>query len=322
MPDEAGTHGPSRAPASTGWPGLHSVFDELSEGVWLASASGRILDASPALCRILGLAREHCVRRRIRDVFRAAEPGRVERCLAACRTGRHVMTETTLRGDRTRRLQLRFVPQPDGRLIGLVRDLTEQRRLEREIRLRAGYQEAFDRTLAAAVDTASPENLIQVFLRAIGECAEASRSYVFEMSEARRVMVCSHEWVAPGIEPFLGLEASYDDFPFWVVELTSGRAIVAGDISRDLPEELHEILSMQGILSLLAVPLRRQGRLWGFLGLDECVARREWLPLEADLLRTLGDLLTHLLTCPRPAGASPLAATFPASPLDCNHGAF
>lgn len=281
------------------WPGLHSILDELAEGIFLADPGGRILDANPALCHMLGLARQHCVRRRIADVVRVDEPGRIARCLAASRRGRPVDSEFRLRGDPDRRLRIRFMPQRGGAVAGLVRDLTDQRALEREIRLRVGYQEALDRVLAAALDPIPNDRFLDQALRAIGECVEVSRSYIFAVDDARRMMVCTHEWVAPGIEPFLGLEASYDDFLFWVKELRADRAIVADDIRRDLPEKVQEILSTQGILSLLVVPLRPGGRLCGFLGLDECLVRREWLPLEARLLRGLGNLLALAPRYPR-----------------------
>jgi len=296
--DLAGAPGPLLA----GWRDIHAVLDEIAEGVLLADGSERIRDANPAICRMLGVAREHCVRRRLVDAVGADEPSRerIARALAACRAGRPARLEIGLRGDPGRRLHLRLMPQPEGAVIGLVHDLTDQRALEREIRLRAGYQEALDRILAAALDPGSPDAFVNRALQAIGECMQTSRSYLFAMDDARRMMVCTHEWVAPGIERFLGLEASYDDFRYWVSELRADRAIVANDIRRDLPEELHELLSTQGILSLLVVPLRQSGRLTGFLGLDECAARRDWLPLEARLLRGLTDLLALALRRLRP----------------------
>ena len=292
-PDLAGQ--PGRP--SAGWLDLRAVLDELAEGVLLTDAAGRIRDANPAICQMLGVAREHCVRRRLVDAVGADEPGRERftRALAACRAGRPATLEIRLRDAPSRRLHLRLMPQPDGAVIGLVHDLTDQRALEREIRLRAGYQEALDRVLATALDPVSPGAFVNRALQAIGESTKVSRSYLFAMDDARRVMVCTHEWVAPGIERFLGLEASYDDFPFWVSELRADRVIVANDIRRDLPEEAHELLSTQGILSLMVVPLRQDGRLAGFLGLDECLARRDWLPLEARLLRGLSDLLALAL---------------------------
>jgi PAS domain S-box-containing protein len=291
---------PGRPPA--GWCDLRAVLDELAEGVLLADGGGRIRDANPALCRMLGVARERCVRRRFADVVRTDEPGRerIARALVACRAGRPATLEIRLRHDPSRRLHLRLMPQPIGAVIGLVHDLTDQRALEREVRLRAGYQEALDRVLATALDPVSPDAFVNRALQAIGECTQVSRSYLFAMDDARRMMVCTHEWVAPGIERFLGLEASYDDLPFWVSELRANRAIVANDIRRDLPEELHELLSTQGILSLMVVPLRKGGRPGGFLGLDECLARRDWLPLEAGLLRGLSDLLALTLRRLRP----------------------
>ncbi len=171
--------------------------------------------------------------------------------------------------------------------------------LEEELRLRRLYQAVLARFLHYSSGQHPIDEVIREALRIVGEATGSSRSYIFQMDDTHRLMVNTHEWVAAGVESFVGLEASYDDFPYWVAELEADRPIVGGDIRADLPGEVHEVLSMQGILSILVVPLVIDGRLWGFMGLDECVAQRRWNPLETDLLRTYAQTVTlavHRLT--------------------------
>ncbi len=50
---------------------------------------------------------------------------------------------------------------------------------------------------------------------------------------------------------------------------------------------LREFLSAQDILSILVLPITREGRFWGFLGFDQCSHVRIWSPQEESILRTL-----------------------------------
>ena len=41
----------------------------------------------------------------------------------------------------------------------------------------------------------------------------------------------------------------------------------------------------EGTIAYVSVPIRARGRLWGYLGFDDCVKERPWSPLELEALR-------------------------------------
>lgn len=287
------------------WDQLGGVLDRVSEGLVLLDGEGRVLRANRPARRLLGSPNGASGDESWLDLLAGGEAWRREQIEQACWRGGplHLEVATGTPGQ-PRRLSIQLSPILPDQTIAWIRDLTRLHELEDELRLRASYQEATIRILRAREASRDRGAFLDRALAIIGQARGVSRSYIFEQDEARRLVTCTHEWTAPGIEPFCGLTAAEEDFPFWCTELRANRAIAAADIVRDLPEELHEILKLQGILSILAVPLHGGGRLWGFLGLDECVACREWTGLEVRLFRALGDLISCLVSG-RSEGAPP-----------------
>ncbi len=156
-----------------------------------------------------------------------------------------------------------------------------------ELQLRRSYHNCYAQILRWGEERVPLNQFLNRTLQIVGLEREVSRAYVFRMDRARGRMLGTHEWTAEGITPYLGLEASFDDFPYWVAQLEANRIIVGSNIRRDLPAEVHEVLTMQDILSILVGPLQVAGELWGFMGLDECSVSREWTHLEAELFHGL-----------------------------------
>ncbi len=161
-----------------------------------------------------------------------------------------------------------------------------------ELALRRRYDACLAQILIWSEETASPDEFVLRSLAKIGETASVSRAYIFRFDYPARRIRNTHEWTAPGIPALLGLEVGFDEFPFWVAQLQADRMIVGSEIRRDLPAEVHEILTLQDIVSILVGPVRLGRRVpghqvWGFLGLDECTALREWSPAEIELFGCL-----------------------------------
>lgn len=96
------------------------------------------------------------------------------------------------------------------------------------------------------------------------------------------------EWCAPGIQPEIFNPSlqnlSYENFfPRWA-QLLSQDQIIAGVVA-EFPESERVVLELQGIFSILILPLIVNGKFFGFIGFDNCTEARHWESLEVDLLR-------------------------------------
>mgnify|MGYP000889279855 CR=1 FL=1 len=140
--------------------------------------------------------------------------------------------------------------------------------------------------------------LMQQSLAALGETTGADRVYLFEghalAGHPRRVYSQRYEWVREGIvamadEPLVQNLDAEVHAPYLAGILTSGRTVNAH--VHTVPEPDRSLLAMQGIRTILMVPVLLGGDFWGFLGLDAVRRARRWLPVEERLLETVAASL-------------------------------
>ncbi|HEY4306704.1 MAG TPA: PAS domain S-box protein [Gemmatimonadaceae bacterium] len=113
-----------------------ALFESSPDGILLGERFKRYIDANPAICRMLGYTREELLNMRSSDVVVHAEIPRMEAALES------ITTQTIYRGawELRRKDGTTFQAEvigallPDGIVMGLVRDITAQRRSEMRFR--------------------------------------------------------------------------------------------------------------------------------------------------------------------------------------------
>jgi diguanylate cyclase (GGDEF)-like protein len=135
-------------------------------------------------------------------------------------------------------------------------------------------------------------------LQAMGIMCEAvnvDRVYIWKNYVRDGALYCAqvHEW-SERAEPQQGkelvAEVSYGDAGrYWEDTLSHGRC-VNGPV-RGLPDSERALLSAQGVVSILAVPIFLQERFWGFVGFDDCRNERVFVENEEQFLRSASVLL-------------------------------
>ncbi|MEI7814858.1 MAG: PAS domain-containing protein [Coriobacteriia bacterium] len=178
--------------------------------------------------------------------------------------------------------------------VGFARNISERKRAEEELvhrdALLQGLSRATDRIFAHEVLTSGD---IAAALQELGTASNADRVYIFEHKPGptgtRGFISQCYEWANNGVEPQIDnpdlQDVSWDDVaPRWYDTFVAGGHI-EGNVS-DFPDDERTALEPQGVVSLLALPIESNGRIWGFIGFDACRAERTWLPSEVDLLRT------------------------------------
>lgn len=142
------------------------------------------------------------------------------------------------------------------------------------------------------------EGAISDVLRALGETLDVSRAYLFEVLQEDgydTIVRQRFEWAAPGIEPQIddpalqALPLESVGFERWRTVMATG-GVIHGHVA-EMPASERALLTGQGIVSLLAVPIEVEGRWWGFIGFDECRGERVWSPAEIDTLRVAAGIL-------------------------------
>ncbi len=142
-------------------------------------------------------------------------------------------------------------------------------------------------------------------LATLGQVTHVDRVYIFEIhphsETGEPAMSQRFEWakktVTAEIEnPQLqNLTFASAGMSYWYEELNAGHSCQG--LVRELSVLERQLLEMQGILSILVVPIPVNGKLWGFIGFDDCHLERQWSMDESAVLMTMaatvGSLLAH-----------------------------
>jgi PAS domain-containing protein len=134
-----------------------------------------------------------------------------------------------------------------------------------------------------------PESLEQV-LGLTGSYLNVSRAYIVVIDHD--IGEISHEWCAADILPEKDHMTHFFVSGKWRDALEQEGLILVSDINT-LELKIRVEMARQHVTSVAALPLLKDRRLWGFIGIDECkVKQRRWKPEEIQLLRQISLLIS------------------------------
>ncbi|MCM1288993.1 MAG: diguanylate cyclase [Clostridium sp.] len=140
--------------------------------------------------------------------------------------------------------------------------------MTKQLRLDAALMECV-RTLYFSDDVNAAINEI---LKIIAGFHHADRAYIFEFDKDQSVVNNTYEWCREGIEPQIDVLQGVDIAVIdrWMVQFeTKGEFYINSlDAEADKDSDEYEILASQGIESLMAAPLKLDGEIVGFIGVD------------------------------------------------------
>jgi PAS domain S-box-containing protein len=179
---------------------------------------------------------------------------------------------------------------------GVLLDITERKLVEETLSRRDAVLEAVGFAAERFLRADEPEEVLDEVLARLGLAGDVSRVYVFENDELEdggAAMTIHREWLAPGVssidEPSNRGLPYRNGFARWEAALSAGRPIVG--VVRDFPEPERRGMQAELVLSAAIVPVFVGEAWWGFLGLDDCVAEREWPVAEIEALKAAADTL-------------------------------
>lgn len=188
------------------------------------------------------------------------------------------------------------------RIAGVALDITERKEAEQEL-LRREAMERELRDLSVACLEPMEQNIDQVIDRAlarVGRFTRSDRTYVFRRDASAKTVSNTHEWCADGIEPMIAelQEVPIEMAPCVLRQLGTGEAVVVSRVA-DLDDAWaseRALFEMQGIRSVLLVPMFQGGRLEGFVGFDTVQEEHLWTPPEVRFLEVFAGLLMSAIS--------------------------
>ena len=205
--------------------------------------------------------------------------------------------------ERWYKASLQFISPENGIPFYLfcVMDISNQKAAEESLRFNADFEDLLVHATSTLIqsNTENFDSSLNEVLAKIGIFAKVDRTYVFMFNEAHSEFSNTHEWcsdnVTAEIENLQGIPTEI--FPNWMNLLELNQEVYIPDVQQ-LPESWaaeKEILEPQGIQSLLALPVKASGKLYGFLGFDAVLQKVVWDNNKRHLMQILADNLGSVI---------------------------
>jgi PAS domain S-box-containing protein/putative nucleotidyltransferase with HDIG domain len=199
---------------------------------------------------------------------------------------------------------LRAMPETDsdGQVIGtrsMFVDIRERKRTEELLHRTLEIERALSGISARFLQASDFDQAVSASLADIGRLSGASRAYLFLLRENGSIMGNTHEWCAEGVTPEIDnlRNLRTNTFPWWMKKVRAGEVIHVSDLAQLPPEagEEKKFLEMQGIKSLLVLPVYAGAELVGFIGFDNVVATNAWRQEDLAMLRVAAEIVGSAL---------------------------
>ena len=141
------------------------------------------------------------------------------------------------------------------------------------------------------------DNIVNV-LKLFGRMVYADRAYIFEFKLDDKVCNNTYEWCNRGIMPKKSqfMQIPFSEMEDWIEAHESGDPYYIQDVSSmSKSSALRKLLEPQGIMSMVAVPMMKDGKCYGSVGFDSVKVCRTDAEVEIQILRDLGTLFLYAM---------------------------
>ncbi|HYF32792.1 MAG TPA: PAS domain S-box protein [Chitinophagaceae bacterium] len=281
---------------------FRSLFEHSLDGILLTQPGGAVKSANPAICQMLGYTREEILEQKRRDIFDFNDPqfsrivetkdenGRFKGELALVhKSGRKIPCE----------ISSVLFRDSEGRAYHstIIRDITRQKEAELQLKKREAVLSGIAEATNNLIIEEELDTSINYSIELIGKIVGADRVYIFANhadEDGRQFTSQRYEWCAENIIPQADKPSSvnvpFADFMDVLQQLSDNKPFTAF-VNQVENEKLKKRWQAQHNVSMLILPIFMQGRLWGFVGFDECHYERVWQNWEIDILKVFGSSL-------------------------------
>lgn len=238
------------------------LFEQASDGIFVADTSGRITAVNRAGCQMLGYSREEVCKKSIFDLVAVNEIPRLERAAAQMLEGKSQLAEWTLRRKDGTEVPVEVSSNilPDGRWQSFVRDITELKNTREHLLRSYRANRALSRCNQALVRALDEESLLQQICDVVVQEAGYRLCWVgrAEHDEAKSVTAIAQAGVERGYLDTLHLTWGDSEFgkgPTGICIRTGKASIVKAIATNARFSQWRAQALERGYASSIAIPI-------------------------------------------------------------------
>ncbi|MCU0407755.1 MAG: ATP-binding protein [Bacteroidales bacterium] len=189
----------------------------------------------------------------------------------------------------------------DGSVVGIScygKDITEKKNAQLQLQMLSEFRKLLMDLSAGFINIPVRDipGAIRISLQKIGTFVEADRAYVFEYDFENNTGTNTYEWCNDGIESFIDRLKAFplDPYPKWVAMHRHGEIVKVDDRESMDDESLCRLMEMQGVRSLLTIPLINEGFCVGFVGFDSVGKKHTYTDYEQEVLGIYAQMLVNV----------------------------
>ncbi len=203
-------------------------------------------------------------------------------------------------------LDITFSPVNDSfgkvsAVVAYIHDISTQKSVEEQLKHHIQFENLITSISTKFINYKSDEidKGVHDAIKKIGQFASVDRSYVFLFHDKNTRMTNTHEWCARGIKSHIKRlhNLPVDDFKWWNKKIRRSQSIHIPRIT-ELPGEAaaeKREFNLEGIKSLVSVPLKYKNSIIGFIGFDSVKAEKTWYRHTISLLRIVAQIFANAL---------------------------
>ena len=130
----------------------------------------------------------------------------------------------------------------------------------------------------------------------IGVFVKVDRVYIFDYNHESETASNLYEWCEFGIKPQIEnlQHIPFSEIPFWVSTHFAGEPIIVSNTKEIAPSPFREMIEVQDIKSLVAIPMMDNNKCIGFVGFDAVRSIRVFSEEEQNLLELYSQMLVNV----------------------------
>ncbi len=283
---------------------LRALLDAIPDLIFQFDAEGNYVDVIPARNLQTILGPEELIHRNVRDILPPhVADDRMDCIHRALETGQMQIHEYQLiEKYGVIDYEARIVACGPRQALGIVRDITQQKRSEEERSQLLARIQRQHATLAHIVTHPSlaagnVDKALPLIARLAADTLDVQRVNIWHLSPNKSEIICLAAWENPPGSYSSGVSLQVDKYPHYFAALEAERVLVVNNVYTEpaVSDMLADYCVPYGIGAMIEAPIRLHGQIVGIVCHEHVGPPRTWQPDQVSFASQVADMVAQVL---------------------------